>query len=329
MEMSPPLHPQDKQETRGGAATPADASATEAAKGKPPRTRGLWLLDTFLYGFINNTSVFLLSVAATYLTNKGGAVNPEGKLVYGKLGEFFNKRGNWLVKKFEAAGMPTKAAEMSKMVFFSWADGTLLAPVVKLVEDRRESLGRWLDKKMGTQPADDSVYSAEPKQSWGSVLGGRMATCAIVVPTAVALQKSGLNDTLFYGPGKKIGEKIARTPKLSQWFGKLDVAELGKVSLFEAFYTTVCTIGLYFSSRLLAGKFSAKHSKKDAVSPLPAQRPIVDHVLASPAPPSLPSPANDSLQTAPTDACLPSERIQLPPEGLESERIENPRKLGL
>src|SRR5262249_37437253 len=36
------------------------------------------------------------------------------------------------------------------------------------------------------------------------------------------------------------------------WIGKLNIKGIFKVAYFEAFYTTVCTIGLYYASRFLA-----------------------------------------------------------------------------
>lgn len=315
-----PAHPQATKNTQQNASLPAPGAPTPTppAKEKPKRTWGLWLLDTFLYIIINNTSVFLLSLGATYLTNKKSVPNEEGTWLFRKTEEFFNKRGQWLVEKFEATGMSTKSAEMSKMVFFSWADGTALAPVIKLIEDRRESLGRWLDHKMGTEPADDSVYTAEPKQSWGSVLGGRLATCAIVVPTAVLLQQHGLNDKFFYEPGRKFGEKIAKRPNIAKWFGKLDIAELCSVARFEAFYTTVCTVGLYLGSRLIASITGKKHRE---------EAPVSTEASTAPHPHTAPPIATTAVSLTATtlEAAAskngPGRTISLPPGGTITQRI--------
>lgn len=258
---------------------PAPPVALSLPVDTPPeqhkRSLGLKLFDVGLYPLITNVGVFAISVAATYLTTKGGEKDAAGKLVYGKTGEFFQKRGDWLVSKFKNMGMSEKSADMSKMVFFSFADGSLLAPVVKMFEDRREKIGKWVDSKLGTTPDDPEVYKSEPKQSWGSVLGGRAATAVTVVSTAVALDKTGLNDKLFREPGIKMGEWIKSKPNLAKKFGKLDVGEISKVSLFEGFYTSVCTAGLYFSSRFIARKFN-KHEemhKTEAVT-LPAPLPV-------------------------------------------------------
>lgn len=297
-------------------ASPADAKSAHKGK-RPKRSTGLRVFDVMLYPLITNVGVFVISVAATYLTNKGNITNlgrqlvsekellldaeeqvaaelaksgnqqpvmqktasllPGEKLVYGKTGEFFHKRGAWLVDKFKGMGMEEKTANMSKMVFFSFADGSLLAPVVKLLEDRRERIGRWIDKKLGSEPDDPNVYKSEPKQTWLSVLGGRAATAAIVVNTAVALEakilkntrpdivkgtKMSLNDKLFHVPGVDLGDWINKNPGVKKVFGKHDAADIAKVSIFEAVYTSICTAGLYFSSRLFARKITAHKEKK-------------------------------------------------------------------
>ncbi len=224
-----------------------------------PRSLGLKAFDVFLYPILTNFAVFGISVGATYLTSKGKQ--------HGKIGEWFQKRGDWMTGKFQNMGMSHGQADMAKMVFFSFADGSLMAPVVKKFEDNREPIGKWIDCNLGSGALDESVYAAEPKQTWGSVLGGRLATCAIVVPTAVALDKTGLNDVMFTNPGRKLGEAITKKPGLMKMFGKLDVPELSKIAFFEYFYTSVCTAGLYFASRFMSRATADKNKEEAIASP--------------------------------------------------------------
>ena len=240
------------------------------------RTPGLKLFDFLLYPVFTNIGVFGISVAATYLTTRGGDRDAAGKLIYGKTGEFFQKRGEWMIDKFKSMGLTHSQADMGKMVFFSFLDGSLLAPFVKMLEDRRERIAMKIDETLGTKPDDVSIYTAEPKQTWLSVLGGRFATAAIVVPTAVALDKTGLNDKLFNKPGEQVGAWLSKKPGVKKFFGKLDVKELSRIAFFEAFYTSVCTGGLYFSSRFLARRTGNKDEVKPAAeSVVQAQQPVV------------------------------------------------------
>ena len=227
---------------------PPSAHPQTETKSEKSRTPGLKLFDFLLYPLFTNVGVFGISVAATYLTTRGGDRNAAGKLIHGEVGNWFHNRGKWMVDKFKSVGMTHNQADMSKMVFFSFFDGSLLSPFVKMFEDRREKIACQIDHSLGTKPEDLSVYKEEPKQTWLSVLGGRFATASIVVPTAVALDKTGLNDVLFSKPGAKMGEWLAQKPAVVKLFGKLDVKEIARIALFEAFYTSVCTAGLYFQA---------------------------------------------------------------------------------
>lgn len=237
-----------------------DTKLPPEAQPDKPRTLGLKLFDFFLYPVLFNTLVFGASVGATFLTRHGDH--------YGWWGTKIKNRGDWLSGKFrDWFKMGPESAEMSKMVFFSWFDGSLLAPVVKFFEDRREVIGCWLDHKFGTKPEDLSVYDKEPKQSWLSVLTGRFTTAAVVVPTAYLLDKKGWNNTIFTKPGEKFGGWLAKKPAFARRFEPDTLKSLMGIGVFEAFYTTVCTAGLYFSSRFIArvtGKKETPAEEKDS-----------------------------------------------------------------
>jgi hypothetical protein len=257
------------------------------------RSLGLKFTDGLIYPLVNNFGVLAISVGFTFLTKHGNDVGEYFREVreatdnpviagasYGaeKFSEFWAWRGeqtvNWLRTNFN---MDKDSAEMAKMVAFSFLDGCLLSPAVKLLEDRRGDIARSIDKIFNTTPEDESIYDAEPKQSWGSVLGGRALTAAIVVPTAVAMDnlylksKDGsfinFNNFFLNNPGFALAEKFEEYfPKVAQKIGtevKPPINEsrlqtLGKTGAFEIFYTGVCTAGLYFSSRFLASHFGDK-----------------------------------------------------------------------
>lgn len=311
--------------TATGAVPPAlDASqpGAEAAfkTGRVPRrTPGLRLFDNLLYHSFN-LIVFSGSVFATYLTSHGNLRNAEGKRVFGKIGEIFHKRGtvyeNWLRKKSTqlfGTEMSAETAGNWKMVTFSFVDGTLFAPIVKFFEDRRESIAQWIDQRLGTEPEDKSVYAAEPKQTWGSVIAGRAATLFVVLPTAKLLDKKGLNETLFNTPGYKAGQKVEQwlehAPRTQHALRHINLPELGKVGAFEAFYTSVCTLGLYVSSRLIA-RLTGRSSTADAQESIEA-RTVPDGSARS-----LPAPA---AHVKPLHAERPGTRVQQP---TQAERLD-------
>ncbi len=283
-------------------ATPTIASQTESAVAyelaPQERTFGLKAVDGIIYPFVNNFGVFAISVGFTFLTKHGNEVGEHFRnmanatdnrviatLSHGaeKFSEFWAWRGDQTVNFLQNnLHMSKDSAEMAKMVTFSFVDGCALAPAVKLLEDRRGDIAKNIDNLFGTKPVDESIYSAEPTQTWGSVLGGRAMTAAIVVPTAVLMDNlylrgkgggfTNLNNALLNNPGFELAEQLKnRFPKTAEKIG-IEVKEtlgesrlqtLGKTGVFEAFYTTVCTAGLYGSSRFLAKYFADNNAAQD------------------------------------------------------------------
>jgi hypothetical protein len=279
----------------------AEAAAAPRAQEKKPvkRTPGLKLFDVFLYPVLTNITVFAVSVAATYLTVHGSDRNGGTKPLYGKTGLWFQKRGEWLREQLKHVGIRKhNTAEMAKMVGFSFLDGSIMAPFVWALELQREKIGRWIDNRLGKKPEDeDAAYKAEPKQTWKSVLGGRVATFAVVVPTATLLEKiplhaknengirekMNLNDFMFRKWGGKTGKWLQEKPGAVQFFKKLKVPKenipgLMKVVFFETFYTSVCTAGLYVFSRMLA---SRRRRKQEAAAEITAHTPEVQPYQSS------------------------------------------------
>jgi hypothetical protein len=277
------------------------SSATTVAK-KPVKghsTPGLKAFDTIVYPIINNFLVFAISVYATYLTSHGNKVADPTKFF--DIGHAFRARGNELVNWFKGEGKllwhklpsPFKldhgAADMAKMVTFSFLDGSIVAILVALLENYSVLWARKLDNLLGTPKTEETEAAyrerTKHKQTVGSLFLGRIATCAIVVPTAVALnQKTHLfgilkkarsfNELLFNRPGLMAGLNLKKSyPTLQQKFPKIKLPTALKVIFFEGFYTGVCTAGLYGSSRLITGPladaFNALMNKQNPTQPLP------------------------------------------------------------
>lgn len=220
------------------------------------RTKGMWLFDSLLYPVFTNAAVFVISVLATYSTT------------YGKENNLMRQRGDWARKQLQRLfKMSPQTAKETIMITFSFLDGCVMAPVVKLFEDHRMPIVKVFDQWMGTTPQDPSVYDKEPKQTWLSVLGGRTTAFALVLPTAKLLSKKirdkqySLNELLFAHPGKKVGEWAMKSwPGLQRRFPKTNLPGLAEVMFLEAFYTSLCTAGLYLSSRFLAKLSNKLHS---------------------------------------------------------------------
>jgi hypothetical protein len=246
--------------------------ATSVGK-KQDSSFGLEWADNLIYRGVNNFGVYVVSIAATFLTTHGDDVGryikanspePIGFTV-GGFCEWMQRRGKNFDNALENIGMSDKKTqEMTRTVFFSFVDGCIMAPFVKILEDNRGNIARTIDNIAGTTPEDETIYDAGVKQSWGSVLGGRAMTALIVVPVAMALEQKwggneSLNEKLFYNNGKALGNLFQeKMPNLASNFNPKHIETAFRVSLFEGFYTAVCTEGLRHSSRFLASHFGDK-----------------------------------------------------------------------
>lgn len=259
----------------------SDILAT-AAPHKPKRTLGLRIFDATFYGGVVNTAILLASAASTYWTYHGNTVgNPGGALRW--VGEQFFKRRKPIENALEKVGIKGEAAKIGTTVFWSFADGTVFTPLIKIIEDRREKIALYIDTVLGTKADNMRAYDAEPKQGWKSILMGRAETLGIVLPVAIIMEKTGGNKRVFYDAGDKIMSAITNhMPTLDKKMTQLVsaphapqyAAELGarKKSLFhvltfEGFYTSICTVGTYLFSRLFARNHPKPEKGIPAISP--------------------------------------------------------------
>lgn len=249
----------------------AEALQTESEKSK--RTPGLKAFDTLLYPLLTNFGVFALSVLFTYLST------------YGKPGSFFMNRGNWTRGRFQAIGFDQSSARSAAMLTWSFMDGCLAAPMVKLFEDRRGQISKFFDKVMGTTPKDPSVYDKEPKQSWKTVLGGRFVASMSIVPVWNLMEqkwggKHKLNERLFDIPGEKLAKKMLTSwPVVTKMISKVIPADklpkMMGVVLFESVYTAVTTAALYFASRAFASHGKDKQEQSTPKVEAPPAWPVM------------------------------------------------------
>lgn len=272
------------------AATAASAIA-QADPHKPKRTLGLKLFDNFLYTFFTNTTVLLVSLGFTYMTKHGKTIGSD-QSVMRKVGTFFANRRAPIMKRLEQIGIKSEQArEDFTTVIFSFLDGTIFSFLVKPLEDRREKIAKNIDDALGTSPDNMKAYDVEPKQSWRSVVEGRALTSMIVLPVAFAMEKTGGNQAIFYRSGDKLANFVKNSiPKFDQWLTNKTIHHKNyffQTGVFEAFYTSVCTAGLYLISRTVA----RKHPKKEHLNS--------QHQVSSDTPPTSISSRNEDMALVP------------------------------
>ncbi|MES2983867.1 MAG: hypothetical protein V4735_01615 [Pseudomonadota bacterium] len=286
--------------------------AHQEHEAKPKRTLGLRLFDATLYGAFFNSTVFAASTAFTYMTKYGNTVGKEASALR-SVGNFFYKRRQPILNGFRKIGVKNEtAADMFTTVLFSFLDGSIFAAMVKPLEDYRERIAFKIDNLLGTTADNLKAYDAEPKQTWGSVLGGRGKTSLIVLPVALIMEATGGNKKIFYNGGDKLEKLVEKFPTLNAKFtGLASKNYLFQTVVFEAFYTTVCTAGTYLFSRRIAIKHppSLEYQQK--------------HHMTLP-----PRPAADATtDIAPADAPTtdtPGTRVMQP---AHMERIQTPLRM--
>lgn len=228
--MQPEVGGAHAQESARGAKLSAEQveQLTRQAEGKEAkgkRTPGLKFVDGAVYAGVTHFGVFAISVVFTYLTRHGNAIG-------GKFPNWMQNRSNKVIDMMTNKGMKEQTAKDLTVVGFSFLDGCLLLPFVRLLESQRTRIAYAVDKVMGkvpkkTQPdgkvVDDmGIYEREPKQGWASIIAGRVAAASLVVPIAMGLDKwtpsknkvhadgtqKNFNDIVMRDFGYKIADKI-------------------------------------------------------------------------------------------------------------------------
>ncbi len=241
---------------------------------KPKRTLGLKIFDGAFYAGLVNSVIFFFSAASTFFTYHGNTVGKPGSALRW-IGEAFYTRRKPIENTLAKIGIKGEAGKIGTTVFWSFFDGTLFAPLIKLIEDRREKIALSIDTVLGTKSDNMRAYDAEPKQSWSSVIAGRLQTLGIVLPVAIIMEKTGGNKKIFYDGGEKMMAltekylpavdkkmtKLVSAPHAPEFASELPVRKktLAHVLSFEAFYTSICTIGTYLFSR----GFARHHPKPE------------------------------------------------------------------
>jgi hypothetical protein len=118
---------------------------------------------------------------------------------------------------------------------------------IKWFEDKRTQISKFFDRVLGTTPDDPSLYAKEPKQGWRSILGGRTFTFGTVLGLATVFGKqinAGAENVANFITKEKIrGPEYAGATNKWKWT---------YVSAFEGFYTALCAVLVYFTSRAIA-----------------------------------------------------------------------------
>jgi hypothetical protein len=238
-------------------ATPeVKAAATNAEPEKTKkRTLGNKIYDFGVFGSIAWLGVSAMSAITAREAMHGN--NPRFSWLRALNNSVFKNVSNFLsktaMKNSSKESIDAVANNVTMTAILGTGGSTLMAPI-KWLEDHRESNAAKIDKLLGTTPPDEDTVAKEPKQSWKSVLSGRMLSWAMALTAVLA-------------PGPKIvskvnnffGEKGAEAwmklkPKIRTEPQVKSVKQWANLISFDLIFSTVTAAVTYGFSRFIAKK---------------------------------------------------------------------------
>jgi len=180
----------------------------------------------------------------------------------GVLNKWFNASVNWLKPKFQLFDKPfakkiwgsgsgsKEWASATTLLTALWMGSNSFLPVTKYFEDRRGAISSWFDKAFHKPPQNSDTMQKEPKQTWSSLIKGRLSGTVFGYLAFIAL-----------GPGRAIKVQNALGDKAANIFMKWRPhADRGKVNkwanlaIFDLLFTCLAAAVHYFTSRTFARK---------------------------------------------------------------------------
>jgi hypothetical protein len=256
-----------KQDTVQGTQMSA-AQKTDMDKVDPhlrKKTRAEILFDKAVYGGISYAAQAASGIILTHWMKFGG-----GRKHYDKI-------ANWLGPNFISKIKPSKTGAAAIKEADSWITvttmvmmGNLFLLPVKWLENRKPKIVRWLNDKQNEKhpPSEQeraeqekslALLDREPKQTWGSLLGGRAFGLAAVYG-------------VLYGIGTKNNEtaEIWSANQIIKGTEKVGLKKLAasktyenylRIGFYDVLYSMVSAGGLYIYSHFINPP--QKRNKKD------------------------------------------------------------------
>lgn len=194
---------------------PADPFTQMAPPQKTPehrKTFGDYMFDTAVYGGIGYLANAAISLGVTRyaVQMKGTTLSKASKhseAAFKHLFEFFTKSPEQI----------NKWADLSNNILFLGSGGWLLLVPMKWMEDSKLQVVRQIDSAFGTGPKTQEAYDAQTayyanqaKQSYGSLVPGRMISYALTISAALPFitETTSVNANLNRFIQKHFGSKL-------------------------------------------------------------------------------------------------------------------------
>ncbi len=236
------------------------AAPVKAPKHKH-RTTGNWIYDVFVYGSTAWVGVAVVSALSAHEAIHGHApsFNWLRSLKTTVSEGLKSKLSNGLMKNKPKETIDAFANDSAMFLMLGLGGTTLMGPL-KWMEDNRQKNAACIDKIIGTTPPDPELIAKEPKQSWNSVLTGRMVSWG-----SSYLAYLGMGTKLTSHISKGFGEAAAKA-----WMtavphaNPLKVRRWADIAAFDATFTAITASATYGISRFVARKNDKEIQKEEA-----------------------------------------------------------------
>lgn len=255
---------------------------------KKRRTFGNKVFDLTVWPSIQWFGVWVMSlVVADRAKNKTGIAN-----------QWFEKATSWVTTELKKFGTdnenPRKIFGRQTSYKEDWAKGlvlifalslggSMLVPVTKFLEDRRQRIASWIDKHFGKNALEEDLARPEPKQTWGSMLKGRLAALTTVYGAFLLVGPSTM-DAIQKRFGKNVTDEVMKAGPIAKRFSEKRVGQLAELAVFDLFFTAITASFHYLVSRITASKKQEKllrsevDTVKSAVAVLKEEEKNLEHI---------------------------------------------------
>jgi|GEM_PF-5953389 len=163
----------------------------------------------------------------------------------------------------------SQTAEQLGNVLISFGAGTFFLAPIKYFEDRRTQIAGYFDslneRYFHAKPVDPASQKEEPKQSWFSIIGGRITVLATMLTIDMGIGK--YSEKLAQNAGTLLANAWQQLKPQATTQNLAQVKTIGWALTLETIYTAISAGLIYVSSRTIAKSdwFGKKENPPHAV----------------------------------------------------------------
>jgi len=271
--------------------TPGDAAANCPPSPKEKHhTTGNWIYDVMIYGSTAWLGVAVVSALSAHEAIHGNhrAFNWLRTLKTSVSEGMHNKLSTGLMRNSPKTKIDAIASDSAMFLMLGLGGCTLMGPL-KWMEDNRQKNAACIDNMLGTTPPDPALIAHEPKQSWHSVLTGRVISWG-----SSYLAYLAMGPDLTAKISKGFGEAATNAwMHMRPHSNPLKVRRWADIAAFDATFTAITATATYAISRSVAradeqgtpataqgASWAEKHPEKAKTAPVKRGEQFTDYAQA-------------------------------------------------